>query len=127
MTTASTRPEVSTANVAMARRSWIYRGSKLWHVGVEASANLGDLSASPCRSRACQLTEGGPMGGQESDPLIVLRDGRAVHVGKRRAGWIIEQRTHVSELNARSSRVTLPALSCCCASVQRSLMRENRT
>ena len=78
----------------------------------------------PARGRTSQLTEGGPTGGQESDPLVVLRDGRAVHTGKRRAGWTIEQRTHVSELYAGSSRVTLPALGCCCATVQRSPVRD---
>ena len=88
---------------------------------------LGRPARLPARGRISQLTEGDPTGGQESDPLIVLRDGRAVHMGKRRAGGTIEQRTHVSALYARSSRVTLPALRYCCASFQRSLMRENRT
>jgi len=88
---------------------------------------LGRPARLPAGVGAPNYRKGVSMGGQESDPLIVLRDGKAVHMGKRWAGRNIEQRTHVSELLVRSSRVTLPAQSCYCASFQRSLMRENRT
>ena len=37
------------------------------------------------------------MGGQESDPLIVLGDGKAVHMGKRWAGRLPEHSTHQDE------------------------------
>jgi hypothetical protein len=65
--------------------------------------------------------------GQESDPLIVLGDGKADHMGKRRAGGSIGQSTHQPELSVRENGVKLPAQSRCCAILQRSLMRENRT
>jgi hypothetical protein len=65
--------------------------------------------------------------GQESDPLILLGDGKADHMGKRRAGGKLGQRTHVRTGLLRLNRVTLPAQKCYCASLQRSLMRENRT
>ena len=56
---------------------------------------LGRPVCLPVRGRIRQLTEGDPMGGQESDPLIVLGDGRADHMGKRWAGRISWQSTHV--------------------------------
>ena len=82
------------------------------------------------RGRLGQLN-GDPSNGlikrQESDPLIVLGDGNADHMGKRRAGGTIEQSTHDPELLTRTNRVKLPAQSRYCAFLQRSLMRENRT
>ena len=61
--------------------------------------------------RSRQLKEGALMGGQESDPLIVLRGGRADHMGKRRAGWLPGQSTHPGENDCLASKLAFDVVS----------------
>lgn len=90
---------------------------------------LGRPARLPARVGGLNYRKRPPIGktGQESDPLILLGDGKADHMGKRRAGGKLGQSTHVRTGLLRINRVTLPAQNCYCASLQRSLMRENRT
>ena len=85
--------------------------------------NLGGLSASFLEGGSCQLTEGGPVGGQESDPSIVVRDGRAVHMAKDRAERITEHSTQAKALSAPCSRLPrtlfdLTICGSCCKSLR---------
>ena len=73
--------------------------------------NLGDRSTSSKGGRSSQLAEGIPMGGQESDPLIVLRGGRTGHMGKRWAGWLPEQSTRPDEYDCLVSKLAFDTVS----------------
>ena len=61
---------------------------------------------------ACQPQEGGGTGHRESDPSIVVRDGKADHMAKERAGGQRGQSTHGGGTNTLRSSVssTLSAL-----------------
>jgi group II intron reverse transcriptase/maturase len=67
---------------------------------------------SPLQTSAFQLTEGSAQGQQESDPLIVVRDGRTDHKAKERAGEQRRQSTHARGTNSPAKDVfrTLSAL-----------------
>jgi len=62
--------------------------------------NLGDLFASFAEGGSYQLNGGGSVGRQESDPSIVVRDGRAVHMAKGWAERITEHSTQAEALSA---------------------------
>ena len=64
--------------------------------------NLGDLYTSFTEGRPDQLTEGESRSMQESDPSIVVRDGRADHMAKGWAEWITEHSTQAEALLAPS-------------------------
>ena len=68
--------------------------------------NLGDLHTPFNEGRSDQLTEGGSRSMQESDSSIVVRDGRADHMAKGWAEWIIEHSTQAEDLSAPHSSLS---------------------
>ena len=96
-------PEVSTVSGDLVSwcRSVGVRSRGMY--GREANLNSGGLCASSVRGRFNQLTEGELKSNQESDSSIVVRDGRADHMAKGWAEWIIEHSTQAEELSAPHS------------------------